>query len=528
MGNKMNEAELKTNIAKIKELLQSDSYEAGFELLITLNDMELTKALNAEIIIALEKELTNKEMEDVIKLASSLNLLNVFLKYLVKISSVDSKEIKLLYMRKDLDVDTRKIIDLKHSLAEKHALYLNDSEPVMSDTNLKEEEWITNSIISSEKFSKDIFESLYKDSNKKLVFELLKNHHFPEEYLTALADIQKTYSSDELYLLWLILKHPNCPETVLKEASEFDDSYDISLLKKAVALNKKTDKEIIQKLLLSSYRWVRQAAASHPSLKKKDILEFIQTGDRYILKGLQENINLDESMIKSILNLLEDEKAYPKQFTTYSHGFWSENYQRVAAGEIPLKIIASILIDNGEYGFMDIASTLIDNLANWTDYTDFYDSSGWWDGIGRLYITDSSIDLEEEEFEIDYYEMGDKFIPNYINKLEIGTLFIDVESYNEHDEGSFDEIVQEEELNIWECINHLSFDMFNSNTIFGYPEISVSESDYDRKSTLYVKDSKNGFTEVDLDVLYDEVNKMFGDKLNEENVIKYLKNKYKK
>jgi len=525
MGNKMNEAELKTNIAKIKELLQSDSYEAGFELLITLNDMELTKALNAEIIIALEKELTNKEMEDVIKLASSLNLLNVFLKYLVKISSVDSKEIKLLYMRKDLDVDTRKIIDLKHSLAEKHALYLNDSEPVMSDTNLKEEEWITNSIISSEKFSKDIFESLYKDSNKKLVFELLKNHHFPEKYLTALADIQKTYSSDELYLLWLILKHPNCPETVLKEASEFDDSYDISLLKKAVALNKKTDQEIIQKLLLSSYRWVRQAAASHPSLKKKDILEFIQTGDRYILKGLQENIKSDESVKETISNLLKDEKKYPKQYTTYSHGFSSEDHGRVGAGEIPLETMAYVIMD----GYDCIASALIE-YESWTDYSSFFNSSGWLEGGGCLYITDPSIDLEEEEFEIDSYEIGDRYISsNYTDELEVGTFFFNVVSYDEVSQaGSFDEIVQEEELNIWECINDYWFDMFDSNTFFGYPDISVNESDYDRQSTLYVKDNKNSFIEVSLYDLYDEVNKKFGDKLNEENVIKYLKNKYKK
>ena len=49
-----------------------------------------------------------------------------------------------------------KIIDLKYSLAEQHKLYLKDSEPVMNDTNLKEEEWITNSNLSSEKFSKDI------------------------------------------------------------------------------------------------------------------------------------------------------------------------------------------------------------------------------------------------------------------------------------------------------------------------------------------------------------------------------------
>ena len=41
-----------------------------------------------------------------------------------------------------------------------------------------------------------------------------------------------------------------------------------------------------------------------------------------------------------------------------------------------------------------------------------------------------------------------------------------------------------------------AFEDHQVDTIFGYPEISVSESDYDRESTLYVKDSKNGFTET--------------------------------
>ena len=435
------------------------------------------------------------------------------------------------------------LLELEHSLAEQHKLYLKDSENVISDTNLRQEEWITNSPLSSEKFSNDIFESLCKNTNKKLVFELLKNPYFPQEYLSELADVQESYSNDELYLLWLILKHPNCPETVLKEVSELDDSldYKISLLKKAIALNPNAKKSIVQGLLKNGYRWVRQAAASHSSVEQKDILELIkiaelgvtelqkedEEGDRYILKGLLENKHLGENLKQIISNHLEDEGKYPKQYITYSHGFSSESYERVAAGEIPLEIIASILIDNGEYGFSDIASTLNES-DDWTYYTDFYDSSGWFEGGGCLYITDLSIDLEEEEFEIDSYEIGDKFILNYINKLEIGTFFFEVESYNRHDEGSLDDIEQEEELNIWECINDLSFDMFNSNTIFGNPELSVSETDYDRKSTLYVKDSKNGFTEVYLDVLYDEVHKKFGDELNEENVIKYLKNKYKK
>ena len=444
----MTKTKLKENITKIGQLLNSNSYEAGFELLITLNDIELTKALNDEIIIALEKELTNKEMDDVLRLASSLNLLNVFLKYLVKISSVDSKEIKLLYTRKDLDVDTRKIIDLKHSLAEKHALYLKDSDPVMSDTNLKEEEWITNSIISSEKFSRDIFESLYKDQNKKLVFELLQNPHFTEEYLTDLADSKDDYYPDKLYLLWLILKHPNSPETILKEASELDDSYENSLLKKAVALNKKTDPNIIQKLLLNSYRWVRQAAASHSSLKKKNILELIQTGDRYILKGLQENIKSDESVKETISNLLKDETKYPKQYTTYTHGFGDENYARIAAGEIPLETVASAIMVGSDC----IATALIES-ESWTDYTTFFDNSGWLEGGGCLYITDSCIDLEEEEFEICHISLRDgasECLPNnYIDKLEVGTFFFNVVSYDKVSvAGSLDEIVQEEELNI--------------------------------------------------------------------------------
>ena len=70
--------------------------------------------------------------------------------------------------------------------------------------------------------------------------------------------------------------------------------------------------------------------------------------------------------------------------------------------------------------------------------------------------------------------------------------------------------------------------MFTGNKFFDSPDIEIRESDYDGNGTLYVKDSKNGFTEVYLDVLYDEVHKKFGDELNEENVIKYLKNKYKK
>jgi predicted XRE-type DNA-binding protein len=414
---------------------------------------------------------------------------------------------------------------------------------VISDTNLRQEEWITNSPLSSEKFSNDIFESLCKNTNKKLVFELLKNPYFPQEYLSELADVQESYSNDELYLLWLILKHPNCPETVLKEISELDDSldYKISLLKKAIALNPNAKKSIVQGLLKNVYRWVRQAAASHTSLNQKDIIELIEIaksgvtelqkkndeGDRYTLKGLLDNKNIDVEVKESLSSLLEDEDTYPKQFTKYNLPFNSDSHQRIAGGHMPLEVIASLLIEYGEDGFMDIASTLVGGWEDWSDYTDHYDSSGWDSGGGFLYITDSSVGLDEEEFEPDSYEI-EKPLSKCMDKLEVGNFFMDVKSYDDYEECSFEEIIQEEELNIWECINEIYYELFDSNTIFGTPEYSVNESDCDRESALYVKDSKNGFTEVSLDVLYDEVHKKFGDELSEENVIKYLKNKYKK
>ena len=42
----MKEAELKQNITKITQILQSENYEAGFELLKTLDEPELTAGLS--------------------------------------------------------------------------------------------------------------------------------------------------------------------------------------------------------------------------------------------------------------------------------------------------------------------------------------------------------------------------------------------------------------------------------------------------------------------------------------------------
>ena len=443
---------------------------------------------------------------------------------------------------------SKELLELENSLAEQHELYLkHNSEHVYSDTNLRQEEWITNSTLSSEKFSKDIFESLYKDQNKKLVFELLKNPYFPQEYLLELADVQESYSNEELYLLWLILKHPNCPESVLNEVSELMDSYEISLLKKSIALNPNAKKSVVQDLLKNDYRWVRQAAASHLRIERKDILELIklaetgitelqkenQDGDRYTLKGFLENKNLDENLKQTISNLLEDEGTYPKQYTTYEID-QPDQHGRIGGGEIPLEPLALILIDCSDA--YDIGNALIDINEEWT-YTNFFDVMGCLNGGGVVTIKDASLSKNNEEFYIDFFstgdfddsaiELGNPEIDIETLNLEVGTFFYSIISYDDG-MGEFESIYQEDEINIWECLDHYDFGIYKDNSIWDFSNLyPINELGYDRKSTLYVKTSKNSYEEVSLEDLSSEVRKKFGDELSEDKVIKYLKNKYK-
>tara|TARA_Y100000031_G_scaffold41143_1_gene47473 strand:+ start:82 stop:357 length:276 start_codon:yes stop_codon:yes gene_type:complete len=80
------------------------------------------------------------------------------------------------------------------------------------------------------------------------------------------------------------VSNPSCSEDILIKASDDNENYTSSRIRCAVALNKNTPKSIIDKLLKDDYRWVREAAASHPFVDKTEIDQLIKTGDRYILK----------------------------------------------------------------------------------------------------------------------------------------------------------------------------------------------------------------------------------------------------
>jgi len=539
------------NITKIEQLLRSDNYEAGFELLLTLNNTELIKALDKEVISCLVMYLNHRDIKDVMELSMKLGLFNLFQMHLAKVSSIDSNTIKLLNERDDLDKTVRKIIELKYSLSELYKKYLQDNQGFDIVSEISDEQWINDSEISKKNLGEIIFETLFRDDNKKLVLAVTKNPHFPSAYLKELYELHQDkfdWDSYRLYLTWIILSHSNCPETVLEMASDKNEGYCSSLIRKAVALNKNTNQHIIAILLKDQYRWVRQAAASHSSLKINDILKLIETGDRYILKGLKENTNCDTNVIKKITTLLEDEVKYPLEYTTYSVTGCVEP-GRACAGVIPIDIIVALI--KSDYVFPEGLYDLNEGDETWTTFDNIYYADGAFDGPGsEICINDRKNNTEEEYIEIgnDIGFGGEspditkfhnsEYDPSYFKSLEVGTFFHNTTSYHE---GSveFEPIEQEDELKIWELTRKWRFGLFstfdyseNLRHIYFEGDWTHEISDYSLGGTLYVKTGEDSFSAVEQAQLTDEISKELGDDIrttqgDEDAITLYLKNKYK-
>jgi len=87
----MNKTELKENITKIEQLLRSDNYEGGFELIKTINETEITEGLSDVINTTLrEKYFQNNALEAGLQIANFINLTSLDL------SSCDLKNIDAL------------------------------------------------------------------------------------------------------------------------------------------------------------------------------------------------------------------------------------------------------------------------------------------------------------------------------------------------------------------------------------------------------------------------------------------------
>jgi len=539
----MTKSALKENITKIEKLLQANNYEAGFELLLTLNNTELIKALDKEVISCLVMYLNDHDVEDVMELSMKLGLSNLFQIHLAKVSSIDSNMIKLLHERDDLDETAHKIIELKYSLSTLYKKHLQDNQGFDIVSEIGDEQWINDSEISNKNLGEIIFETLYRDDNKKLVLAVTKNPHFPSVYLKELYELHHDkfdWDSYRLYLTWIILSHSNCPEAVLEMASNKNEGYCSSLIRKAVALNKNTNQHIIAILLKDKYRWVRQAAASHSSLKKNDISKLIESGDRYILKGLKENMNCDANAIKKITSLLEDEKKYPLEYTTYSIG-GCEEPGRACAGVVPIDTIVA-LIKSG----YDFPEGLYEIGDEWISFDDIYHADGSFDGPGgEVIVSDPQINTEEEYIDIgNDIDLGgespditkfheSEYDPSYFKSLEVGTFFHNTIS-NHEGLVEFEPIVQEDELKIWEITRLWSFGLFSYFSGISFDGDWTHEiSDNMVNGTLYVKTGEDDYSEVFASEISEEISKEMGVDItttegDEDAIALCLKNKYKK
>jgi hypothetical protein len=421
----------------------------------------------------------------------------------VKSESIGSELIIAISERNELDDITREIIDLKVKLAELREQHQDDSGYA----------WLEESLLSITDWGKDVFEAIYRDNNAHIRLAVAKNPSLPEEMLSEL--IEDSESSVKLSAL----ANPSCTKTILKKASEDTENYSSSRVRKAVALNTKTPKAVLNKLLKDEYRWVREAAASHHSINKTAIKKLITTGDRYILKGLVVNPNCDKTDQKKINKLIEDEEKYPVQKDTYIIGFDCNCYpSEEVAGEIPLDDIVDAIIG----GYESWSNFVWDN--NWYDYDDYYHAYGMRDTATNIEYPDGameSINIKEPED----YESFD--IESCASDVK-GTFVAEGTSY-EKAYGGWEnwmkysieleyELIPDNIVPTYECgmVDGYNYDdeYFESDDMYS---TSGKGSDF----SLYIV-TKNGLESIDLDEIIEGINEQGLDPENEADVRKYI------
>ena len=206
-----------------------------------------------------------------------------------KSESIGSELITAIAERSDLDDITREIVDLKIKFAKLGEQHKEESGYA----------WLEESLLSITDWGRDVFDAIYRDDAEHIRSAVAKNPSLPEKMLSELIEdsqssvksaAAKNPSLPEKMLSELIedsesvvklsaLANPSCTKTILKKASEDTENYSSSRVRKAVALNTKTPKEIVNKLLEDEYKWVREAAAANSSLAEAEIKTILAKAD---------------------------------------------------------------------------------------------------------------------------------------------------------------------------------------------------------------------------------------------------------
>ena len=378
----------------------------------------------------------------------------------------------------ELDKKTVEILKFKSDVADLMNKHANESHDV----------WIKKSKLSSDDLGKEYFEAIYNDKNSKIRLAVAKNKFTPENIITEMID------DDDIFVQLAVLSHPNCSEKILKTASEDNKNYLSSRVRKAVALNPKCSKAIVDKLLKDEYRWVRRAAASHLKIDKAEIAKLSKSGDRYVLQGLASNPNCPKAESNSINDLLSDQEKYPIETNEYTisapNGLSIVEHK---AGYVDFEDMVECVMEGEEW------SDYV--WSDWYNYDDLVANYGPVSFVEIVEFPDgSSSSLEFEDntkpFEI---KVGDKTI--FEGREEA---FLSSTTSWEYGEFEFSAITLENEFKI-ECLT-ASPDNEGENLIYrhyDYEDDEYGESDYSEGElltsetdstdiTLYVKSTEEG------------------------------------
>jgi outer membrane protein assembly factor BamB len=321
---------------------------------------------------------------------------------IIKTESIGSELISSLSEETDLDDINREIVDLKLKLGELR----RDNE---GSDNYK---WLQDALLSITDWGTDIFEALYKDEDVHIRNAVAMNPSLPESILIELSN-----DSDKRVKL-SVLSNSSCPKDLLIKGSEDTENYASSRVRRAAALNKNAPKAIIDKLLKDEYRWVREAASSHKSVKGKKISDLVKSADdRYILKGLLENPNCTDGIKSVITDKLEDENKYPIETDTYIIKNWGCG--EYTGGSMTVEEMADAIVESD-------GSSL---PGEYYQYVDIYHCFGDYDLNENILMPDGTSEKLNLTLETDITDCGADFVMNASTSEsgEVGNYEIELE-----------------------------------------------------------------------------------------------------
>ena len=394
-----------------------------------------------------------------------------------KSESIGSELITAIAERSDLDDITREIVDLKIKFAKLGEQHKEESGYA----------WLEESLLSITDWGRDVFDAIYRDDEEHIRSAVAKNPSLPEKMLSEL--IEDSQSSVKLSAL----ANPSCTKTILKKASEDTENYSSSRVRKAVALNTKTPKEIVNKLLEDEYKWVREAAAANSSLA--------------------------EAEIKTILAKADEE--FPSRHT----------YQIKSSGYGMVEDVC------GEISIDDVVQAILDGADSWSDhiYSDFYSYDDNWHEYGPTNLVDTVVYPDSSEDYIDVKYDKDDDIVLIGDKNYSGNFIHRAQSW---EKGSwiYNEFELENEFKP-ECLSVMDSDVpgIISGYVYEDPETGeyvdiegeLEQSDTSGTDIDFYVNTKNGLDYCDdFCDMRDEMTEQDLDPESEDDVRKYLEKKY--